>query len=229
MKKEKRILYRIAVLLLGCLALAVWAADSDTDGMTDAYEHFFNLNYTNAADAVLDLDGDLLSNLQEAFLWTDPFVIDTDKDGWADNIDSNALSRAVFLWGAPQFTSNEVYRYTFPAWCSNGFKTGGNWTTNGWETDSSLSNNTGSLNIQVLRDVLTNNVVLDVTLFDATNSSLFVALCDTNQDVLVSNLYGQSIVTGSQSIVTRRLAIPFATLQSCGSGAARATSPCPAA
>ena len=209
MKKETRILCGIGACLLGCLALAAIAVDTDNDGMTDNYEHFFGLNSTNATDAAFDMDGDSLTNLQEAVLWTDPFVTDTDRDGWADNIDSNPVSRAVFLWGASQFTSNDLYRYTFPVWCSSGFKIGGNWTTNGWVADSSLSNNTGSLNIQVSRDLLTNNAVLDVELFDATNAALFVALCDSNQETIVSNLYGQSIVTGSQSIVTRRLTIPF--------------------
>jgi hypothetical protein len=205
MKKEKRILYRIAVLLLGGLALIALATDG-TGTIPDAYRQFFGLTSTNT---VLDLDSDSLNNLQESVLWTDPFAADTDRDGWNDNVDSNALSRAVFLWGDAQFTSNDLYRYTFPAWCDSGFKTDGSWTTNGWNADSSLSNNIGALNIQVSRELLTNNAMLDVELFDSVDASLFVALCDSNQEIIVSNLYGQSIVTGSQAVVTRRLSIPF--------------------
>ncbi len=206
MKKEKRILYRIAALVLGGLALIALATDG-TDTISDAYRQFFGLTSTNTA---LDLDSDSLNNLQESVLWTDPFIADTDKDGWNDNVDSNALSRAVFMWGEAQFTSNDVYRYTFPAWCDGGFKVDGSWTTNGWVADSSLSNNTGSLNIQVSRELLTNNALLDVELLDATNASLYVALCDTNQTVIANNLYG-NLLQGSKAIVTRRLAIPFST------------------
>ncbi len=208
MKKENRILYRVGALLLVCLALAAFAVDTDTDGMTDDYEQFFGLNYTNAADALLDSDSDSLTNLQESVIWTDPFISDTDRDGWADNIDSNPLSRAVFMWGDSQFTSNNFYSYTGPTWWSYAFKVDGFWTTNGWEAGSGLTNNTGSLNIQVSRTFLTNDAVLDVEFYDATSASLFVALCDTNQSVIASNLYG-NIVTGSQAIVTRRLSIPF--------------------
>lgn len=208
MKKENRILYRIGALLLTCVALAVWAADTDTDGMSDEYEQFFGLNYTNATDALLDSDSDSLTNLTEALLWTDPFIPDTDQDGWPDNTDSNPLSRAVFMWGDTQFTSNSFYSYTGPAWWSYAFKMDGSWTSNGWEVLSGLSNNTGSLNIRVLRELLTNDAVLDVEMLDDTNSSLFVALCNTNQSVIVSNLFG-NIVTGDQAVVTHRLSIPF--------------------
>ncbi len=209
MKKEKRVLYGIGILLMGCLALAVWAADTDTDGMTDEYEVFFGLNHTNAADAAFDPDGDSLTNLQESVFWTDPLAIDTDRDGWADNIDNNPLSRAVFLWGISPFCAGDNYLYTGPAWWGDTFKDGGLWTTNGWEAPATLGNNTGSLNIGVLRNLLTHDVVLDVELFDAANASLYAALCDTNQSVIVSNLYGQSLVTGSDQIVTRRLSIPL--------------------
>jgi len=80
MKKENRILYRIGALLLMCLALAVWAADFDSDGMDDSYESFFGLSTNSAADALLDSDGDSLTNLQESVFWTDPFISDTDKE-----------------------------------------------------------------------------------------------------------------------------------------------------
>lgn len=206
----KKLAYRVGALLMASLALVVFAADTDTDtdGMTDNYELFLGLNHTNAADALLDSDNDSVTNLTESLLWTDPFVPDTDRDGWPDNTDSYPLSRAVFLWGDPQFTASNTYFYTGPAWWNNAFKIDGSWTSNGWEAGSGLSNNTGSLNIQVLRSLLTNDAVLDVEMLDDTNASLFVALCNTNQSVIVSNLFG-NIVTGDQEVVTHRLSIPF--------------------
>jgi len=209
MKKENRVLRSAGILLAGCLVWTVWAADTDTDGMTDEYEVFFGLNHTNAADASFDPDGDTLTNLQESVFWTDPLVADTDRDGWADHLDNNPLSRAVFLWGVYPFSAGTNYFYTGPAWWGSTFKESGSWTTNGWEAPATLDPNTGALNIEVLRELLTNDVMLDVELFDAANASLYAALCDSNQTLIVSNLYGGSIVTGSQQTVTRRLAIPL--------------------
>ncbi len=213
MKKSKMLIYNTGIALLGLLAVAAFAfdpgADTDADGMTDGYELFFGLNHTNALDALADTDGDSVTNLQESLLWTDPLFADTDRDGWPDNIDANPLSRAVFLWSNPKFAAGTSYLYTGPAWWGGAFKDGGLWTTNGWEAGSGLSNNTGALNIQVLRSLLTNNTVLDVELFDATDTSLYAALCDSNQAVIINDLYG-NIITGSQAVVTRRLTIPFA-------------------
>ncbi len=208
MKKSKLMVCRAGIVLLGLLAAVVFAVDTDTDGMSDGYELFFGLNHTNASDALLDTDGDSVTNLQESILWTDPLFADTDRDGWPDSIDANPLSRAVFLWSNPKFATGDSYFYTGPLWWNNAFRVGGDWSTNGWEAGNGLSNNIGSLNIQVFRSLLTNDAVLDVELFDSTNASLFAALCDSNQAVIVSDLYG-NIVTGSQEVVTRRFAIPF--------------------
>ncbi|WP_193211797.1 DUF1800 family protein [Luteolibacter marinus] len=63
---------------------ALAAADSDSDGMPDAWEtdHFFNP--TNNADAGLDADSDGLSNLREYLAGTDPRDDDSDNDGVTD-------------------------------------------------------------------------------------------------------------------------------------------------
>jgi YD repeat-containing protein len=47
-------------------------ADSDGDGMPDAWEALYGLNLTSSADAVLDGDGDSLSNLDEFDFEMDP-------------------------------------------------------------------------------------------------------------------------------------------------------------
>jgi hypothetical protein len=112
------------------VALLALASDTDLDNMGDAFEDFFGLNKTNAADAVLNFDSDSLTNAQEAVLWTDPFEGDTDQDGWKDDADSNALSRVVIMWGNPKFTTGEDYLYTGPAWWLGAQKLGlgGAWT-----------------------------------------------------------------------------------------------------
>ena len=85
-----------------------FAQDTDGDGMSNAYENFFFLNPTNPADALLDYDGDTLTNRYEAAKWTDPWTEDTDMDGWWDNWDSDPLSRAVFYWGAAELTQAQL-------------------------------------------------------------------------------------------------------------------------
>ncbi|MFY9826791.1 MAG: Ig-like domain-containing protein [Thermoanaerobaculia bacterium] len=60
-------------------------ADSDNDGMPDAWEIAHGLDPNNPADAAQDPDGDGLSNLQEFFAGTDPHNADTDGDGLSDS------------------------------------------------------------------------------------------------------------------------------------------------
>ncbi|MDO9542789.1 MAG: hypothetical protein Q7J98_10765, partial [Kiritimatiellia bacterium] len=90
--------------------------DSDGDNMADAYELFFGLNPTNSDDAAWNNDDDALANLAESVKLTDPFCEDTDRDGFKDDSDSNAVSRAYIQWGNPQFTSGDQYEYAHPDW-----------------------------------------------------------------------------------------------------------------
>lgn len=201
-----------ASALFGLLTVAALAlnvnGDSDQDGMSDGYELFFGLNPTNAADSALDSDGDSLTNRQESVLWTDPLVADTDCDGFFDLDDFNPLSRAVLLLKEPRFAVGDTYNYTGPEWWDGAYKIGSLWTTNGWEAGAGLADNTGSLNISVLRSLLTSDAVLDIEFFDAENASLYAALCDTNRSVIVNDLYG-NLIKGSGQVVTRRLVVPF--------------------
>jgi hypothetical protein len=58
------------------VSTSVWTLsvlpDSDGDGIPDAWETTYGLNSTNAADALLDLDGDGMFNWQEYIAGTDP-------------------------------------------------------------------------------------------------------------------------------------------------------------
>jgi len=113
------------VRLLGLCAIlgvfvGVWMVvaqqtDTDNDGMSDSYETFFGLEATNSADALIDEDADGLTNLNESIALTDPFVADTDRDGWNDSVDSNPLSRVYIQWGDLDFTEADNYDYT----CAN--------------------------------------------------------------------------------------------------------------
>jgi DNA-binding beta-propeller fold protein YncE len=59
--------------------------DSDQDGMTDEWEIAHGLNAIDPSDALLDPDGDHLSNLDEYRAGTDPFNPDTDGGGENDS------------------------------------------------------------------------------------------------------------------------------------------------
>ncbi|TDU81874.1 hypothetical protein EI77_01186 [Prosthecobacter fusiformis] len=60
-------------------------ADTDGDGMSDAWEILHGLAATNASNALADSDSDGLTNLQEAINQTNPWSSDTDGDGISDS------------------------------------------------------------------------------------------------------------------------------------------------
>lgn len=65
--------------------------DSDGDGLPDAWEELYGLDPTDFSDAQLDNDNDLLTNLQEFEMGTDPTKYDTDLDGIDDGSDPAPL------------------------------------------------------------------------------------------------------------------------------------------
>ncbi len=75
----------VAILASGVSASKLDTGDSDGDGMPNAFEGQYTfLNPADAADAVLDEDGDGLDNLTEYKRNTDPGKADTDGDGLKD-------------------------------------------------------------------------------------------------------------------------------------------------
>lgn len=63
--------------------------DADSDGLPDAWERKFGLDPGNGADAALDGDDDLLTNLQEFAAGTNPILQDTDGDGLDDGVETD--------------------------------------------------------------------------------------------------------------------------------------------
>jgi hypothetical protein len=200
--------FPIVLMALGAGAVPVLAADADNDGMDDAYEAFFGLNVATN-DAALDPDGDGLSNLAESLLWTDPFAADTDRDGFADNADSNAVSRAWVPWGCPRFTAGNDVAYVWPAWMIAAFRSGGDWRTNpaAWHVAADETNG-AALNLEVDRQLLTNDLALRMGYVDHSNATLYVELYDTNNAVVASNLF-DNILSGSGADTNRVLNIPL--------------------
>jgi hypothetical protein len=74
--------------------------DTDGDGMPDAWERRYGLNPNSSADAVLDPDGDSLSNLAEYHAGTNPNNRDTDGDTLPDGWELvHGFSPLDVLWG----------------------------------------------------------------------------------------------------------------------------------
>jgi hypothetical protein len=63
--------------------------DSDRDGIYDFWELQYDFNIKDPLDAVIDFDGDNLTNLEEFQYQTDPTNPDSDGDGYKDGIEIN--------------------------------------------------------------------------------------------------------------------------------------------
>ncbi|MEI7881723.1 MAG: hypothetical protein WCI95_12705 [bacterium] len=208
-----RRLWASLVALVAVMGLVALAVDTDNDGMSDAYETLFSLNPTNSTDALLDSDGDGVTNLQESAMGTDPWRTDTDLDGFQDGSDSNPVSRLVIRWGDPaNCTTGGVYQYTGPAWWGSAQARGGEWATNptSWHVASTESNAACGLDIVVDRQILTNNAVLSFDFLDTTNSSLYVSLIDSsNASVVVTDVCG-NVMSGTGEWVNKLVDLPLA-------------------
>ena len=128
--RRGRISILALLLLVGVSGLFMLARatspgdDLDGDGMSDAFERFFGLE-VGVDDSAADPDADGVGNLGESLAGTDPLSADTDMDGWADGVDRDPVSRAVYLWGDPRFTFGCTNLYVRPAWASVGLAAGG--------------------------------------------------------------------------------------------------------
>jgi outer membrane protein assembly factor BamB len=80
----------VSLLSDGSLYIEVlYLSDNDDDGIAKWWEDKFSLNDDDASDALLDIDQDGLSNLQEFELNTNPTIADSDADGVNDGDEVN--------------------------------------------------------------------------------------------------------------------------------------------
>jgi len=77
------------------ISVLLGGADSDSDGIPDDWEIAHGLNPHDPSDALLDLDHDGLTNLQEYRLGTDLRVADTDSDGIPDGDEVSGTGLAL--------------------------------------------------------------------------------------------------------------------------------------
>jgi hypothetical protein len=189
--------------------------DTDNDGLPDVWEIRFGLNPNYAGDATNDVDGDGLTALQEYDLGTDPFLSDSDNDGFEnpafdDSADSNAMSRAWIRWGDPRLTVSNAFDGALPAWVLGAWRENGEFQTNppAWHVDAAESDGVGRLNVWLDRALVTNDLRYEVQFFAHTNSSLFFDLAGPTNEV--TNLFGNLAANGTNSAEAVVLDIPLA-------------------
>ena len=204
-----------AIFIILSLLLSAWAAwgeegDRDQDGMSDEYEELFGLDASHAKDASLNFDTDLLRNLEEFELGTDPLVADTDRDNLNDDMDPDPLSRAVVDWGNPQYTMSDHYVYVGPIWWVSAYKVGGEWNENSWYV-SSVSPGGARLVVELDRDFLQSDLVLEMEFSNQPGSGLHIDLLNHQGDEVASDLFG-NLVKGqvdSDSVVRKTYTLPL--------------------
>ena len=180
--------------------------DSDEDGMGDIYEEFFGLNPSDPADAQEDYDTDTLPNYMESVIGTDPTVADTDTDGLDDDVDHAPLSRAVIMWGHPDFTDGDFYSYVGPGWWVGAGKSGGVWTNESWMVPA---NESGLLYIDIDRTKINRDLVLNLLHCNAAECEVYLDLGDTNGTYVATDLFGD-IADGDGTQDMGRYMLPLA-------------------
>ncbi|OYV03728.1 MAG: hypothetical protein CFE26_20635, partial [Verrucomicrobiales bacterium VVV1] len=83
-------------------------ADTDNDGMPNAWEDANLLNKNSASDATQDADGDGVKNRDEYLAGTNPRLTDTDGDGVDDRIERDEGSNPLVAGLRPVFAAGAV-------------------------------------------------------------------------------------------------------------------------
>lgn len=209
---------KIFVLNAGIIAGTVLADQPSKLSSEDFYQAY--INYADYYGLCLsdrnpdaDPDQDKLDNYSEFLLGTDPLCVDTDHDGFNDNIDVNPLSRAYIPWGDPAFTVANDVTYSWPNWMIAAYSVGqGDWVISpegfGWQVSSNIIGQ-AALHVEVNRDLLTNNAVLSLTVTATPSAALYLDLYDDNEVIVGSNL-GGNILADIGTNLTCIIGLPFA-------------------
>ena len=183
-------------------------ADSDQDGMMDAYEDFFGLDPHDPDDALYNFDDDVLLNRSESALWTDPYRSDTDGDGWADGFDPLPLDHVYIDWGNPQFTEGDAYSYPGPDWWLGATQVDGVWSSNAWFVSERVAKGQGSVLFHIDRDQLSSDLTFKLSVLSSADASLHLDLLDEDRRLTVPNLFG-NMLEQHQGLYTPTFRIPL--------------------
>jgi len=82
-----------------------------------------------------------------------------------------------------------------------------------WHVPATEPDGVGSLQVELDRNIISNNLVMRIELFDHAGSTLYVDLLDTNSAVVASDLYG-NILTGSNVVAWKQFDVPLVTYPS---------------
>lgn len=135
---------------------------------------------------------------------------DTDHDGFADNVDSNPVSRAWVPWGRPDCVQSNHIVYPWPSWMLSASKDGGDWDTNqpAWVV-SADDTNVAALRMEVDRSLLTNNLRMTLGYLDTSNTVLAVDLQDEQGGLVATNVADVALQGSGLALMTT-LNIPMA-------------------
>ena len=97
-----------------------------------------------------------------------------------------------------------------PAWFQGSWQAGGQFLDNPpcWHIPAAAQENAGAMLVRIDRAALNNWLIADLLYYDHPGASLYVHLVDTNNDILVANLYG-NIMSGGEDVSVIRLALPL--------------------
>ena len=202
----------LSILLLICGVPLVLRGEPVESG-TDAYVELFGIDATDQEvwDEDADLDG--LSTAEEAELWTDPLVEDTDRDGWGDGVDVAPLSRAYIAWSAPCFTEGDDYSYVGPDWWVASFKEGGVWAADGagWLAIQSEAGRDAGVYVEVDREILQQDLILQIDAEGSPDASLYVDLYNSKGLCIAEDLFDNLLVDGGMR--NGRVCLPLSRLR----------------
>jgi hypothetical protein len=153
--------------------------DTDSDGMTDGFEYFYNLNPLSAADAATDLDFDGVSNLWEYRLGTHPRQKDSNGNGiedGAEDQDADGLATSFELLTSQTNPSKS--------------DTDGDRLPDGWEYRNNLNPNSGAGNDGRAGDPDVDGLTNLLEYLNGTNPFLVDSDIDGTSDIIEINQAG---------------------------------------